>query len=225
MLHWPASGAFLLCARVHLLEAQEQQTVFLCKSKILLPCGSFCDIAVVPRRNPVPENEVEICERLRRFREHTGLSRAEMARRLGIDSARLSAHEHARVPVRYSVVRALMQHFRLSPVWLAGEKGWPFTETPFDDSKYVLPTDYAALFSRVFDCRLKEPLDCHELHLELEITNFIRKAKALRQSVADYPGVELTVETTLQLADELKWLNAWFKEHRAATKRFGGGKK
>jgi transcriptional regulator with XRE-family HTH domain len=77
----------------------------------------------MPRKHSLPEPEKAICRRLREFRLDTKLSRVAFAKELRIDSSRLAAYEHARVPLRFVVVREIAMRFRLNPGWLADGDG------------------------------------------------------------------------------------------------------
>lgn len=81
---------------------------------------------VMPRKNPVPEFQVAICRRLRRFRrDTTKLSRVAFAGELGIDGTQLANYEHARAPIRCGLFKRVYSKFGLNPAWLAEEKGEP----------------------------------------------------------------------------------------------------
>ena len=71
-------------------------------------------------RNPLPETDRQICQRLRLFRKSvTGMTAVEFARRLDIDSNRLASYEHARVPLRYEFADRVCRAFNISQRWLA----------------------------------------------------------------------------------------------------------
>jgi transcriptional regulator with XRE-family HTH domain len=109
----------------------------------------------MPRKNPVPQNERTICDRLRSFRTLVlEKSQTAVARKLGIDSTRLAAYEHARVPLRFGLVQKYVQAFRVSLIWLAEGKGDPsdFVELPSDIADRIPPE---SLFSHAYETTLK----------------------------------------------------------------------
>jgi len=73
----------------------------------------------VPRQNPLPQIEVEICERLRLARQATKLSQVAFANLVQIDSSRLASYEHARVPIRFDMALKLGRLADVSLRWLA----------------------------------------------------------------------------------------------------------
>lgn len=77
----------------------------------------------MPRKNPMPEREQQICSRLRVFRESTKLTRAAFAREIGVDPLRLASYELGRAPVRFDLAWRVKEKFHLSLVWLFKEVG------------------------------------------------------------------------------------------------------
>jgi transcriptional regulator with XRE-family HTH domain len=61
-----------------------------------------------------------IGERLERFREIRGLSRAVVAQRLGIASEELADIEAGRKSLRQESIETLRDSFALDPAWLLG---------------------------------------------------------------------------------------------------------
>jgi transcriptional regulator with XRE-family HTH domain len=61
-----------------------------------------------------------IGERLERFREIRGLSRAVVAQRLGIASEELAELEAGKKPLRKEWLEILRDAFALDPAWLLG---------------------------------------------------------------------------------------------------------
>jgi transcriptional regulator with XRE-family HTH domain len=118
----------------------------------------------MPRKNALAKREVEICKRLREFRDSLGLTRVMFARSIGVDSSVLSNYEHCRSPVRYGVARQLAKHFFLNEAWLAEGRG---------DMKLILDigperpeTIPAAMaFSAAYDSFLKPLLEEQSKHL------------------------------------------------------------
>ncbi len=110
------------------------------------------------RKNPVPFREIHIGARLREARESTGLSRVEMAKRLGIDSASLANYEHGRVPTPYRVASQVAASANVNQRWLALGKSprEPFFLVPesFDEG-----VPKRLLFSFVYDRTLSEEIE------------------------------------------------------------------
>jgi transcriptional regulator with XRE-family HTH domain len=107
-------------------------------------------LLTVPRKNPVPERERQICQRLRLVRKEKRLSQVAFADMLGIDSSLLASYEHARVPIRYEFADRLCCIFRVCQRWLAGgvEPRRVYVPIP-EDVHQKLPA--RGLFSEVYD--------------------------------------------------------------------------
>ena len=84
------------------------------------------------------------------------MTAVEFARRLDIDSNRLSSYEHGRVPIRYELAIKVCREFNISQRWLA--RGilpmQPKYDVPMEYSYLVKPN---SLFSKVFDGWLDAP--------------------------------------------------------------------
>ena len=110
----------------------------------------------MPRKNPMPEREQQICSRLRTFREATGLSRAAFAREVGIDPLRLASYEHGRAPLRFGTAKFLCEKFDINQRWLA--RGILPMHPKFDvPMEYSYLVKQNSLFSAVFDGWLDGP--------------------------------------------------------------------
>ena len=128
----------------------------------------------MPRKNPFPKREREICDRLREFRKHLDLTRVAFAKRLKVDSSLVSNYEHARSPVKAEFVLRCADEFFVNPVWLG--KGAP----PFDlgasfyDDLENPPPEEGALFSEYFDTIIAEKFSAERiwrmLHADRVIT-------------------------------------------------------
>jgi transcriptional regulator with XRE-family HTH domain len=103
----------------------------------------------------LPPRELEICQRLRAFRDAKQISRTKFALSVGIGSDRLASYEAGRVALRYSVFKVIAQRFHLNPYWLATGETSPDQGKPFDDSglvpNHIKPN---ALFTEVYDAHL-----------------------------------------------------------------------
>jgi len=83
----------------------------------------------VHNSSPLPEQEKNICVRLREVRIGLEMNQKEFSERLGISILRLKSYEYARAPIRYEVARALIREFKINQRWLA--TGEPPTQPPF----------------------------------------------------------------------------------------------
>ena len=107
----------------------------------------------------LPQRELEICHRLRAFREVLKISRAAFAVTIGIGTERLASYESGRAPLRYEVFRLIHQHFRLNPSWLVSGHTAPQVDTLIDDSAFLSKVPRKALFSEIYDQHLKTILE------------------------------------------------------------------
>jgi hypothetical protein len=113
--------------------------------------------AKVPRKNPVPQREREIAQRLLQFRQSTRLTRAALAWEIQIPAHRLKSYEGGDVPLPYDVAKKLVSSFSLNLEWLAEGRGEMY------DLILIRPDleselRRGALFSEVFDALYKPAL-------------------------------------------------------------------
>lgn len=127
-----------------------------------IPCQSFVFAASswfttrVPRTNPVPDKEKEIGKRLRQFRKELGMSQAELARRVGIDSRALGTYEHGRVPLPFHVFMRVHEKFSLNPAWLASGKAVQIMDWTFEENFFIGPIGEREVFSAVWEREMKD---------------------------------------------------------------------
>lgn len=115
----------------------------------------------VPRKNPIPQDEIAICQRLRQFRQTLGLSQLQFARRSGIGWRTYSNYELGRVKLSYSSAKALLTAFpKLNARWLAEGTGYmlggPYFVTLPDPTKGGITSSDP--FSFVYHSTLKHAL-------------------------------------------------------------------
>lgn len=113
----------------------------------------FGEDFAMPRKNPLPTREAEVCVRLRRYRKLTKLSQVVFAREIGLDSTTLASYEHARAPLKSGVAGKIIASYGLNPGWLAEGKGRPFVDIPPSmhcEIMMRLSSTPEALFSQVF---------------------------------------------------------------------------
>lgn len=72
----------------------------------------------MPRKNPLPADEIEIGRRVRIAREQRGLSRVSFATKLGTDSSTITNVEHGRAPLRYDLGISLCERLGVNPAWM-----------------------------------------------------------------------------------------------------------
>ncbi|MDB6068632.1 MAG: hypothetical protein JWR26_4840 [Pedosphaera sp.] len=106
----------------------------------------------------MPAREVEICKRLRLYREKLQLSQVAFAREAGLDSSKLASYEHARAPLRYGAAFKIISAFLISPQWLASDIG-PISSSVTLPSPEELGVNPEDLFSAVFDRKLSKKIE------------------------------------------------------------------
>jgi DNA-binding transcriptional regulator YiaG len=104
----------------------------------------------VPRRNPIPKREIEICQRLRSYRQRTHLSQVAFASTAGIDSRLLGSYEHGRSQLNYQSAHKIMTTFAIHPRWLATGVEPMQTREPIPSCE-LLGVGPRRLLSDVFD--------------------------------------------------------------------------
>lgn len=109
----------------------------------------------MPRLNPIPEREVEICRRLRSYRQKTHLSQVAFANAAGIDSRLLGSYEHGRSQLNYQAAHKIMAAFAIHPRWLATGTPPVHTREPIPSCE-LLAIGPRRLLSEVFDNLLAE---------------------------------------------------------------------
>lgn len=111
----------------------------------------------MPRKNPMPQREREICARLRAFRELKKIPRSTFAKEIGLDQFRLASYELGRAPLRYGLAHLLCSKFNINQRWLATGEGWHGNYYPIDHDP---SRNKNGLFSEVYDAflaaRIKE---------------------------------------------------------------------
>jgi transcriptional regulator with XRE-family HTH domain len=93
--------------------------------------------------------EVQICARVKQFREAGELSQSLFAEALNITRDKLASIEYGRTPLRFWVGRALCRQFNVSQAWLAEGLGNPQPKIEFaEEVERSIPPK--TLFSRAF---------------------------------------------------------------------------
>ena len=113
----------------------------------------------------LPEREVEICNRLREFRESLKLSMPDFARELGITRDRLASYEYGRAPLRFDIVARVCTRFYANPAFLANN--WLPQRMALSTSLINRPeVPPQMLFSEAYDRFLKHSIEPEHDHFE-----------------------------------------------------------
>jgi DNA-binding transcriptional regulator YiaG len=118
----------------------------------------------VPRKNPVPQREKEICQRLREIRLALKFSQVVFAEFLAINSPKLASYELGRVPIRFDVAITAAEIGKVSLWWLAEgiePKFWPALLPP----ELIGQIQNNPVFSVCYDTILKPFCDDERLKI------------------------------------------------------------
>jgi len=146
------------CSRPKELPDREQKehVLFIPSTYLIVKSAIGCASYGVPRINPLPQRELDICRRLRLWRERSGHTRAHVAAMVRLDSGILTAIEHERSPMRYDVAARLSRAGLVNPLWLATGK----SEMALRGIRLPEPAEINSspreLFSLVYDTRLAD---------------------------------------------------------------------
>lgn len=105
------------------------------------------------RKNPFPDRERQIGERLREFRAWIKLSRSVFAGQAGLDASLLRSYECARSQLNYSAAYKVIRAFGLNPEWLATGNGLMWLPVPIPSPK-ELNVGIRASFSKIYEKHL-----------------------------------------------------------------------
>lgn len=79
-------------------------------------------MGTMPRREPLPKEELQICNRIAAFRSERNITRASLAKQIGINQFSLANIERGLAPVRFIIGYNFCQAFNRSLMWLANGK-------------------------------------------------------------------------------------------------------
>jgi transcriptional regulator with XRE-family HTH domain len=132
----------------------------------------------VPRKRPLPPQELEICRRLKAFRHASGLSRAAFARKVGVSDSVFIRLEHFRSPLQFGVFRAISAHFPINPYWLQTGNATPLLRESLGDAglSQILPA--SALFSEIYPTIYKPHFDSVE-EMKPQIERILKALEAV----------------------------------------------
>jgi len=119
----------------------------------------------MPRKNPLPERESQICERLLEFRKSVGLTRIAFAQKGGIDSSIITRCDHQLAPLKFGAFRSLATTFPINPHWLATGDSIPNLPEPVSPILLQCPGAAKSLFSAVYDQYLGKVFSSEQLVL------------------------------------------------------------
>ena len=126
------------------------------------------------RKNPIPEREIVICRRVRKFRLGKKLSRVALAEELGVGISRLSNYESGRVPLPYRFAATLCSAFDINQEWLADGVG-PMHGWVMLDPKLEADIRPRQLFTFIFDDLIKPSL-AEKVNAPSVVQRLIQKA-------------------------------------------------
>jgi transcriptional regulator with XRE-family HTH domain len=73
----------------------------------------------MPRKNPLPDEEIEIGRRVRMIRERRQMSRSSFAQEMAVDGSIIANIEHGRAPLRFELAMRICARWSVNPRWLA----------------------------------------------------------------------------------------------------------
>ncbi|MEP6667902.1 MAG: helix-turn-helix domain-containing protein [Chthoniobacter sp.] len=106
--------------------------------------------SAVPRKHPIPPQEIKICERLLDARLHKGMSRVAVAKRAEMDSSQLRRYEDGLVPLRYDDAKRLSLALEVGLPYLAGVVARMRDHLSIDDSSFAEHVKPRSLFSEIY---------------------------------------------------------------------------
>ena len=130
----------------------------------------------MPRKNPIGEQEAEICRRLGKFRKWTGFSQAEFSCLADLNHRAYVNYEYGRSQLNYAAARSVFEaHPWLNPTWLAEGKGAMLDGRDFDypDAK-ALGIGPRVSFRQVYFAELRARL------LHSPVMHLLRPVKGLQ---------------------------------------------
>ena len=104
----------------------------------------------MPRKNPFPIRERQICERLCEVRSILDFSRVVFAEKAGLDASLLRSYECARSQLNYVAAYKVIRAFGINPEWLATGNGLLWLPVPIP-SPNELKVGARAVFSKTYD--------------------------------------------------------------------------
>jgi DNA-binding transcriptional regulator YiaG len=123
--------------------------------------------AAMPRKNPLPERELQVCRRVRSIRATLKRSRVDFGREINLDSSTLSNLEHGRIRLRFYIAKRLGEQWGVSLRWLAEKKGPMWGYQPLHE---FMSNDQRP-FTEVYDQVVKPELE-QRLHLKSEFSDW-----------------------------------------------------
>jgi len=157
----------------------------------------------VPRKNPLPADEIEICRRLRAFRQSLGIPRTVFAVKTGLKESLLVRIEHFRAPLRYEVYKRVIRAIPFDPSWLRTGTGSPKRHAPIDDSAFAESLPESALFSEVYDQHLRSQLDDQTHAARADMRKALSAAKSIAPLLKEG---KLSATQANKLAEQLQQL-------------------
>lgn len=149
-----------------------------------------------------------VAKRLRAFRSAMPATRAGFAVLVGIGTERLASYESARVPIQYSVFRAITQAFHLSPFWLATGTSAVRLDQPFDDSAFLSEVPPRATFLEIYDRFLADPFTQKQVEALEAFNRLTASMRGLQAFLSDLRKARLSLDDLdPSFADKLRNLD------------------
>lgn len=156
----------------------------------------------------LPKREVEICKRLREFRELKRIARSKFAVSIGLAPERLASYESGRAPLRYAVVKQILKEYPINPIWLATGRESPCLLDIIDDVLFPEAASRTALFSEVFE----ENYDAFKNSIALQNYGlFERLMEVLRQKDSS-EAIQFLLSASPEAFTTLRNYNLFHKE-------------
>ena len=177
----------------------------------------------MPRKNPLPKRELEICRRLRAFRLSTKLSQTAFASQIGVDSTRLASYEHGRAPLPFEVYKAVNQKYSLNPMWLATGDGPPSAHwgIPYGLGPQETEISARAKFSEAYDLYLAADCESGVEMARARRSRFLRAAEDFAIFIKEHPDFEWDPEEMRELLEQSRALEGkirdLLKSHRVVN--------
>ena len=150
----------------------------------------------MPRVVPLPQHELEICDRVKKVREWIGLSRVEFASDLGVETSVVARCELGRVPLKYSLGCKIVSVFGVGPQWLARFVGpaISYIDLPLAEDLGVSPdAPFSRVFSDVLESKFATVFQEERQKVQSSVSDFIQDLK--RASPPTPEGRRVALET------------------------------
>lgn len=149
----------------------------------------------MPRKNPLPTEDLETGLRVRVIRERRGQSRAAFAADLGSDSSTITAVEHGRSPLRFDLADQICNRLGVTYRWLATGHLPMHYRIHFYGS--ALPIPPRTPFRRVYFEHLSERSDKLLKEAARRARCSVEELDSIAVVVSSLPGADAAEESAL----------------------------